>query len=381
MLLPGVRRPRNCSKMASEMKCFCQVVAQFVILSAFGGCNLRAQDQLDDSLRNIARCGGTVSRVGVPSRAIYVSFEAGDRPFDTARASTTSIDEGLTWLRNLPDLPGVSLSLKGVGIGDTTLVHIDGVGNLRELILENTGITDNGFSRLKELRNVNTLHLALNKKFTGVGFSGVKLPHLRDVSFFNDDLSNEGMRELAKFNTICRLELVGSQVTDVGLAHLKGLTELTQLTLMNNEIDGSGLGSLKALKHLCSLKVGGGDLTDRGMAGLGELTHLERLRIDSNNVSEVGFSHLRKLPGLRELILEGCDGLGDGGVSHLGDLRELHRLDISGRKITDLSLKHLAGLRNLGRLRLRNTSVSDDGLRELLKGARGLIVEKTITSS
>lgn len=275
MLLPGVRRPRNCSKMASEMKCFCQVVAQFVILSAFGGCNLRAQDQLDDSLRNIARCGGTVSRVGVPSRAIYVSFEAGDRPFDTARASTTSIDEGLTWLRNLPDLPGVSLSLKGVGIGDTTLVHIDGVGNLRELILENTGITDNGFSRLKELRNVNTLHLALNKKFTGVGFSGVKLPHLRDVSFFNDDLSNEGMRELAKFNTICRLELVGSQVTDVGLAHLKGLTELTQLTLMNNEIDGSGLGSLKALKHLCSLKVGGGDLTDRGMAGLGELTHLD----------------------------------------------------------------------------------------------------------
>src|SRR4030042_1383652 len=55
------------------------------------------------------------------------------------------------------------------------------------------------------------------------------------------------------------LGLNGTNVTDAGLEHLKGLTELTRLALYDTKVSDLGLRHLKGLTHLKRLCIRGTD--------------------------------------------------------------------------------------------------------------------------
>jgi len=141
-------------------------------------------------------------------------------------------------------------------------------------------------------------------------------------------LTDAGMKDIARFRMLQHLAISGTRVTDVGLK------ELVQL---GNNLQGLSLGGL--------------DISDAGLQSLG------------------------KLQGLRYLVLGNNPKVTDTGVKELARLKRLHTLGLTGTKVTDASLKELARLTGLEGLFLGSTLVTDEGLKEL----RGLENLKYLT--
>ena len=66
-------------------------------------------------------------------------------------------------------------------------------------------------------------------------------------------------------------------VTDAGLKHVKGLTQLRDLYLDETKITDAGLEDLRGLTELRTLCLGDTQVTDAGLANLKGLTQLQEL--------------------------------------------------------------------------------------------------------
>jgi internalin A len=62
--------------------------------------------------------------------------------------------------------------------------------------------------------------------------------------------------------------LDGTQTTDAGLAHLKGLTNLSALGLADTQLTDAGLVHLKGLSRLSCLSLSGTPVTGAGIKEL-----------------------------------------------------------------------------------------------------------------
>ncbi|MFP6610941.1 MAG: hypothetical protein VB835_01430, partial [Pirellulales bacterium] len=74
-----------------------------------------------------------------------------------------------------------------------------------------------------------------------------------------------------------------SKITDAGLEHLKGLTELKELLLYNTKITDAGLEHLKGLTNLELLIIRHTQVTDAGLEHLKGLTELEVLDLSDTH--------------------------------------------------------------------------------------------------
>ena len=55
----------------------------------------------------------------------------------------------------------------------------------------------------------------------------------------------------------------------------------------------------------------------------------------------------------------------DTGLKHLKGLKNLEKLELDNTQVTDAGLEHLKGVRDLEKLYLDNTQVTDAGVNEL----------------
>ena len=104
---------------------------------------------------------------------------------------------------------------------------------------------------------------------------------------FNSDAS---LSKLALLPPQRRLFLYGEKITDTGLAHLQGQTELQTLELTNTGVTDAGLVYLQNLTHLRDLSFSNWSgeivkITDAGLAHIKGLTKLRTLRIGSNTMT------------------------------------------------------------------------------------------------
>jgi hypothetical protein len=129
-------------------------------------------------------------------------------------------------------------------------------------------------------------------------------------------------------------------VTDAGLVHLRGFTQLRSLSLDNTRVTDAGL------KHL------------RG------LTQLRYLSLDNTRITDAGLEHLRGLTCLSLLYLDRTRVTGTG-LKHLGGRTQLVRLSLNNTPITDAGLVHVRGLTQLLVLELHGTQVTDEGANKL----------------
>jgi hypothetical protein len=150
--------------------------------------------------------------------------------------------------------------------------------------------------------------------------------------------------DLAMFEgqAVRSLNLYGTNITDAGLAHLAGLSDLQTLNLNDTEVGDAGLEQLRGLPHLKELSVFHTRVTDAGLEHLQGMTSLQILTVSGDRITNTGLAHL-------------------AGLSHL------QNLTVSGEKITDKGLQHLKGLRELHELFLTGTSVTDAGVEDLRK--------------
>ncbi len=240
-------------------------------------------------------------------------------------------DAWLTHLNGLTKLQ--SLSINGTNVTDEGLKHLRNLTNLQELSLYDTFVTDVGLKHLKGLTNLRMLVLSGTDR-------GPKSPGGK--SALPRAYSSSGQPRLDS-----RMGMPGTNITDAGLEHLEGLTNLQWLSLDSTNISDSGLIHLKRLTNLGTLNLSGTNVGDAGLENLKGLTKLQDLNLKNTNVTDAGLVHLKRLTSLQSLDLGGS--FGPRGNS----------------KVTDAGLEQLKGLTNLFLLDLWGTQVSARGVKEL----------------
>ncbi|MBW8040758.1 MAG: redoxin domain-containing protein [Planctomycetes bacterium] len=165
------------------------------------------------------------------------------------------------------------------------------------------------------------------------------------------------------------------QITDAGLAHLKGLASLETLHFENTQVGNDGLAHLKDLTSLKVLYLGGSEVTDAGLAHLRNLGTLEQLCVHNTKITNAGLAHLKDLTGLEYLCIHNTF-VSDAGLAYLKGLTSLKTLYLHNTQVTDTGLDHLKGLIRLEKLNLRGTKVSNVGLTELKQALPNCIISE-----
>lgn len=184
-----------------------------------------------------------------------------------------------------------------------------------------------------------------------------------------------------------RLDAAG-QMTDAMLAEVARIDGITSLDLGGSkELTDDGLRHLARLPRLTHLNVSGTGITDRGLEVLRELPALETISLAMTRVTDEGMAWLASCNELTRLDLS-WTRTGDGAIRALAGKRKLRQLR-SGNAVTDegLALLHdlpvfeswqggepamalLSNVSEPNHLRLRG-SFTDRGMRQL-RGLDGL---------
>ena len=146
------------------------------------------------------------------------------------------------------------------------------------------------------------------------------------------DLPPDTLSKLTAFNTLFRLDLSGSRVTDEHLASVAGIPNVAHLDLSRTAV------------------------TDQGVAAICQLPSLHTLDLTSTPVTDDGLQYLAFLPKLSSLTLEGT-AITDDGMAELARLPGLHALDLDRTAITPDGLDRLAVLPGLGLVSIEATLV------------------------
>jgi hypothetical protein len=88
------------------------------------------------------------------------------------------------------------------------------------------------------------------------------------VGFYLKGCTDEAIVDVGRLPGLIFLTVDGGIVTDIGLTHVKGLTNLDELDLRNTQITDAGLANLKGLAKLHRLCLGGSQVTDAGVKEL-----------------------------------------------------------------------------------------------------------------
>jgi hypothetical protein len=117
-------------------------------------------------------------------------------------------------------------------------------------------------------------------------------------------LTDDGLKTLAKIPALRALDLSRSPVTDNGLSHLRSLNDLRHLNLSSTRVDGSGLASLDGAKWLRVLILRNTQVSDSALTHIKNLQRLETLDLSGTRVTNGCIEHLQEMPNLRELNVE-----------------------------------------------------------------------------
>jgi hypothetical protein len=123
----------------------------------------------------------------------------------------------------------------------------------------------------------------------------------REVSFYlsSKPIKDEHLASVGAVRDVIWVNLAGTEITDAGLKHLKGL-KLKKLHLERTKIGDAGLAHLKECKDLEYLNLYGSKVTDAGLEHLIGMKKLKKLFVWQTGVTEAGIKKLNdSLPGLK----------------------------------------------------------------------------------
>ncbi len=160
------------------------------------------------------------------------------------------------------------VSLRGPQVLDATFGPIEGLAQVEELYLANSGITDAGLARLRGLKHLKFLDLS-GTRVTDAGLA--HLASLRELNYLRlsaTQVTDAGLIHLAGLRELRSLLLDGTRVTDAGLAHLTDQDELIKLSLDRTQVGDGGLDHLKSNDRLISVSLSGTRVSPEGIAKL-----------------------------------------------------------------------------------------------------------------
>jgi internalin A len=256
-------------------------------------------------------------------------------------------------------------------LGDDFFQNVTYV-NLTPAVNHRYQLADHDLAPLDSLGRLEELNLS-DAPITDVGLAHLKgLTNLRRLFLINSPrpmaprlrVTDAGLASLAGMTRLQELDLFGLGIRDAGMAHLAGMSDLQELGLMHSGVTGVGLVELGRMTKLIKLRLAETPLTDEGLANLPALPSLQELWLYRTKTTDAGLAHLTRFATLRTLRL-GLENSSDAGIVHLAKLTNLRVLELAGERVTDAGLIHLGQSTNLKELHLAHTRVTDAGVRGL----------------
>lgn len=178
-------------------------------------------------------------------------------------------------------------TLLGRGTCDEDMLAISGFRYLKELSLWDAEISDAG---LRALRGDLPL---VELTIFGQNFGFVP-PGSRFEDAYNDPypvivqctVGDVGMRSVARFKSLKRLDLAGCLITDEGLKEIGRCRPLEELRLGNTQVTDDGIRHLAALSSLRVLVLHNTFITDTGAAVLLNFRSLREVDLSETMVTE-----------------------------------------------------------------------------------------------
>lgn len=227
-------------------------------------------------------------------------------------------DAGMDYLAKLTKLRVLHLSFCD-SITDEGLAKLAALRSLERLDLYCKNITISGLSHLNPLKNIVRLSLrGIKQDDSGLDISGLtKLEQLtlklkrtrRGKEVVQDDIRDKDLACLAKLKNLKELRIVSSSksmITDAGMSHLAGLTNMRSLGIYGPLLTDKALSRLKGMQQLSSLSING-KFTEEGLLQLKDLKRLRYLRLGRDSTfTPAALKRLRKsLPHLNIDTFEG----------------------------------------------------------------------------
>ncbi len=230
----------------------------------------------------------------------------------------------------------------------------------------------------------------------------LKIREIKRFSFQGRPMSDAQLQRLAQARCaphVKRLNLMGTRVTDAGLASLPSFPRLHTLEVHdlgigdatlaalarcdpqwiaadgNPAITDDGLAQLAGCHQLKMVYVGGASIHDEGLASLVRLKLIEDLNLSKTMVTGAGLAmSLPAWPALRQLRINvlNLDDAPEFLVA-LGSCRQLELLSLAHNPLTDACVPHLESLTKLGEVTLTGTKITSSGvdrLRQALPACR-----------
>ena len=266
----------------------------------------------------------------------------------------------------------VSLRIGNATITNASLEIISEFPNIETLILNHdVGINDEGaafLTKMEKLKNLNMIYTNL----TDSGMISVRMiPNLKSLDIRGCTIiSDTGLRTLARRGQVklTSFQHSGNAVTDTGIESLTQIETLENLHLQDFSLSDQAGEWLKKFKNLKSLVVFRcGEFGSQGLLQLKGLP-LNRLTIRGlDKIGDDGMDVFSELPNLKRLYLVEMYGITDAGIGKIAAAKSIELLEIEMMSdISNESLKAIATLPNLKELKLKATSITNDGLDTIL---------------
>ncbi len=137
---------------------------------------------------------------------------------------------------------------------DTQLKHTEGLTGLVGLALWEVGIGNAAFLYLSRMSNLHWLDIG-DTQITDEGLAFVRgMPYLEELTLLNTQIGNDGLQYLEGLSKLKRLDLMGTKVNDAGFELLRKLTGLESLRIMDTDISYPVYAKLKRALPNCQIK-------------------------------------------------------------------------------------------------------------------------------
>ena len=261
---------------------------------------------------------------------------AGPADWITAAGGTVKVDSA-------GRITGVDL--RSSWVTDSDMPLLAQLPHLSYLDLSMTRITDRGLQQLKSAPAIVDLNLYYAEQITDEGLAAIKgWKRLKKLNVRGTRITDTTLEHAASVPTLEVLDVGYAQVTDVGLDHLASLTNLKELALGGNKLTDAGLQSLRYLTSLIRLDLVGTQrtdsglwsisLTDAGVSAISTLKNLRELRLDGMPVSGRSLEKMKTLTNLERLSLQGCKRIADDAAAMIASWSSLKVVDLKGTAVS-----------------------------------------------
>ncbi|MBN1974168.1 MAG: hypothetical protein JW787_11050 [Sedimentisphaerales bacterium] len=209
------------------------------------------------------------------------------------------------------------LTIGSIGMTDEGMSHIAELTNLKWLGLFGcSNVTNKGIEKLKTLKSLQYLSI-YESNITIGGLSSLnELSNLTDLQLQNVQQDNTGL-DISKLKNLVDLsittnrkrigtEIVYDKLNNSDLACLANLNKLKRLQLPGFGLDDNGLKYFSSLKNLEFLNIyceGESSITDAGIKHIAGLSNLNRLMIKDGHFTDKSLEYLSGMPALTWLEL------------------------------------------------------------------------------